>query len=171
MPSNLPVMTPAPVEDVNVNLACFEVQGQTYALEVEHLREIVRPQSITPLPDAPALVEGVVDLRGSVIPVVDLARCLGLASSEGGGRSRIVIAEFAGLALGLGVDAATDVLTLAADRLEALPALATQAGYRSVTHVVRREGESPLMVISLESLIESVVHSCDPPRAGEGANR
>ena len=171
MTSTLPVMAPAPVEDANVNLACFEVQGQTYALEVEHLREIVRPQTITPLPDAPALIEGVVDLRGSVIPVVDLARCLGLANSDGGHRSRIVIAEFSGLALGLGVDAATDVLTLASDRLEALPALATQAGYRSVTHIVRREGESPVMVISLERLIENVAHSTRAPRAGEGESR
>jgi len=166
-----PVFAPAAPEGASVNLACFAVQGQIYALEVEHLREIVRAQAITPLPDGPALIEGVVDLRGAVIPVVDLARCLGLASSEHSSRSRIVIVEYAGLALGLGVDAATDVIALASERLEAVPALATRAGYRSVTHIVRREGEPPVMLISLESLVETVAGSSTKPRGGAGGSR
>ncbi len=168
MSDALPLAAHVPVEGSNVNLACFEVAGQIYALEVEYLREIVRMQAITPLPDAPALIEGVVDLRGSVIPVVDLARCLGLAGSEGGSASRIVIVEYAGLAVGLGVDAATDVMALASDRLEAVPALATKAGDRSVSHVVRREGESPVMVISLERLIENVSRSSHAPLGEDG---
>ncbi len=61
-----------------VNLACFEVKGQLYALEVTAVREIVRMQPIAPLPNAPSLIEGVVDLRGAVVPILDLSRVLGL---------------------------------------------------------------------------------------------
>ena len=168
MSDALPVVAPAKVESASVNLACFEVQGQIYALAVAHLREIVRMQAITPLPDAPALIEGVVDLRGGVIPVVDLARCLGLADarSEQGAAARIVIVEAEGLALGLAVDAATDVIALPIDRLEAVPGLATRAGCRSVSHVIRRADEPPVMVISLESLIDNVSRAAEPLRDG-----
>lgn len=154
-----------------VNLACFEVREQIYALEVAAVREIVRVQEITPLPNAPALIEGVIDLRGAVVPVVDLAKLLGRGATEGGLLARIVVLESDGLVLGLEVDAATDVLTLDPSRLEDVPALAAQAGYDAVRHVVRREGESPVMVLSLETLIESVYRSALPPQADQGELR
>ncbi len=158
-------------EGSTVNLACFEVKGQIYALEVAAVREIVRLQQITPLPNAPALIEGVIDLRGAVIPVLDLAKVLGRGAGDLGTLARIVVLEIDGLVLGLQVDAATDVLTLDADRLEDVPELATHAGYDAVRHVVRREGESPVMVLSLETLVESVYRSALPSQSDQGEMR
>lgn len=154
-----------------VNLACFEVKEQIYALEVAAVREIVRVQEITPLPNAPVLIEGVIDLRGAVVPVIDLAKLLGRGTATGGMLARIVVLETDGLVLGLQVDAATDVLTIDAARLEDVPELAAQAGYDAVRHVVRREGESPVMVLSLETLIESVYRSALPSQADQGELR
>ena len=154
-----------------VNLACFEVNEQIYALEVAAVREIVRVQEITPLPNAPVLIEGVIDLRGAVVPVIDLAKLLGRGTATGGMLARIVVLETDGLVLGLQVDAATDVLTIDAARLEDVPELAAQAGYDAVRHVVRREGESPVMVLSLETLIESVYRSALPSQADQGELR
>ena len=57
--------------DGHVDLACFEVDGRTYALDVAQVREIVRCQPVTPLPKAPALIEGVINLRGTIVPVLD----------------------------------------------------------------------------------------------------
>ena len=51
-----------------VTLGCFEVSGRTYAVDVTYVREVVRWQPVTPLPKAPALIEGVIDLRGAVVP-------------------------------------------------------------------------------------------------------
>jgi len=154
-----------------VNLACFEVKEQIYALEVAAVREIVRIQEITPLPNAPALIEGVIDLRGAVVPVIDLAKLLGRGTADAGMLARIVVLETDGLVLGLQVDAATDVLTIDAARLEDVPELAAQAGYDAVRHVVRRAGESPVMVLSLETLIESVYRSALPSQADQGELR
>ena len=102
--------------------------GAQYGLEVAQIREIVRSQELTPLPKAPALIEGVIDLRGSVIPVIDLCRALhgepsdDLASAPHrdprGGR---------GWRSGLRVDAAVDVLWVDAASVEA-PAGARRAG-------------------------------------------
>jgi purine-binding chemotaxis protein CheW len=142
-----------------VNLACFEVQGQPYALEVSQVREIVRYQEITSLPMAPALIEGVIDLRGRVIPVIDLSRLLGAERSEETVNSRIVVLDCDGMVLGLCVEAATDVLSLDVAALEDVPDLATQAGYDAVRHVVRRPDMTPVMVLSLEHIVENVYRS------------
>jgi purine-binding chemotaxis protein CheW len=146
-------------EGGQVNLACFEVGGRVYALDVPQLREIVRWQEITPLPMAPELIEGVIDLRGAVIPVIDLGRALGGDVVNVSTRARIVVLECDGLVFGLCVEAAVEVLSLAASALEDPPALAVQAGYEAVRAVVRREGSRPVLVLSLENILESVYRS------------
>lgn len=150
-----------------VNLACFEVQGRLYALDVSQVREIVRHQEITPLPMAPSMIEGVVDLRGAVIPVIDLSKVLTSQTAPITNLSRIVVLDCDGMVLGLCVEAATDVLSLDAGALEDVPDLASQAGYDAVRHVVRRPEAAPVMVLSLERLIEDVYRSALPMRGEE----
>ena len=147
------------VGENQVNLACFETDGRIYALDVSQVREIVRWQAVTPLPMAPRLIEGVIDLRGAVIPVVDLSRVLGGEAAEVTEQSRIVVLDCDGLVLGLCVASATDVLSVDAGRLEDVPELASQAGYDAVRHVVRRPDAQPVMVISLEHILENVYKS------------
>ena len=145
----------------SLNLACFEVKGQTYAVEVARVGEIVRMMEITPLPHAPSLIEGVIDLRGVVIPVIDLARLLGRGRGDRGSQARIVVLGARGLTLGLLVDAATDVLTFPRGRAERIPGLATSAGYDLVECIVRPEAGPPIMVLSADRLIARLLES--PP--------
>ena len=151
-----------------VNLACFEVKGRSYALDVAHVREIVRCQEITPLPMAPELIEGVIDLRGVVIPLIDLGRLLGDEHCQATDQARIVVLDFDGLVLGMCVEAATDVLSLDAMALGDVPELATHTGYDAVRHVVRRCDAPPVMVLSLERILEDVYRSALPQQQGEG---
>jgi purine-binding chemotaxis protein CheW len=143
----------------HVTLGCFEVGGRLYAVDVSQMREVVRWQPVTPLPSAPRLIEGVIDLRGSVVPVVDLARALGVGRVQPGMQTRIAITEVDGLVMGLAVDAAVDVLPVEVGRLEDPPALATQTGYDVTRAVVRRADQEPILVLSLETLLESVYRS------------
>ena len=145
--------------DDDVNLACFEIKGQLYALDIAQVKEIVRVQEITPLPNAPALIEGVIELRKKVIPVIDLGRALGQPATEPTPLSRIAVVELDGMVFGLCVDRATDVLALGPSDLEDPPALATHAGYKTVKAVVRRPNAPPVMVLSLEQILESVYRS------------
>ena len=147
------------LNDNQVNLACFDVGGRLYALDVSQVREIVRFQEATPLPMGPRMIEGVIDLRGAVIPVIDLSRVLGLGVTKETNQARIAVLDCDGMVFGLCVEAATDVLSLDANALEDVPELATQAGYDSVRHVVRRPGEEPVMVLSLERILEEVYRS------------
>ncbi len=145
-----------------VNLACFEVKGRVYALDVASVREIVRTREITPLPMSPDLIEGVVELRDGVIPVIDLGRALGGAPCEITTHARIAVLEADGLVLGLLIERAADLLSLDASRLEDPPSLATQAGYEAVRAVVRRPDDRPVLVLSLDHILESVYRSQRP---------
>ena len=145
--------------ETNVDLACFETRGRLYGIDVLQIREIVRCQEVTPLPRAPELIEGVIDLRGVVIPVIDLGHALCRDRADQGPGSRIAVLEVDGMVLGLRVDAAVDVISVEARDVDAPPALATQAGYDTVRAVVRRADAAPVLVLSLEHLLESVYRS------------
>jgi purine-binding chemotaxis protein CheW len=148
-----------------VELACFATHGRLYGIDVMQIREIARAEAVTPLPRAPELIEGVVDLRGAVIPVVDLGRALGGAPvPEGTGGARIAVLEVDDMVFGLRVESAVDVLSVTPDLLEEPPALATQAGYDLVRAVVRRPDGPPVLALSLEHLLEGVYRSALPGR-------
>ncbi len=144
--------------EASIELACFSAGGVLYGIDILQVREIVRAQEVTPLPSAPQLIEGVIDLRGRVLPVVDLGRALG-GTVATGSEVRIAVVEIDELAFGLRVDAAVDVLSVPAERVEEAPALATNAGYDAVRAIVRRSGEAPVLVLALEHLLECVYRS------------
>jgi len=150
---------PTGIDETHVELACLEVRGQVYGVDVQQIREIVRAQTLTPLPRAPELVEGVIDLRGVIVPVVDLGRALGGAPIADLATSRIAIVEIDGMAFGLRADAASEVLAVAGSDVQSPPALVAQAGYDAIHAVVRRPGLQPVLVLALESVLESVVRS------------
>jgi purine-binding chemotaxis protein CheW len=130
------------------------------------VREVVRWQPVTPLPRAPALIEGVVDLRGVVVPVVDLGRALSGQPVAAGDTARIAVVEVDGLAMGLLCDDAIEVISVDGATLEDPPALATHAGYEAARAVLLRERARPIVVLSLEHVLERVYRSALP--SGEG---
>ncbi len=153
-----------PVEETTsqlatIELACFVLGDVTLAVDVQHVREVARCPALTPLPRAPSLIEGVIDLRGRVIPVVDLGRALLDRPVTDDPLARVAVLECDGLVFGLRVGAFADVLTLSTAALEESPALATNAGYEAVRAVLRRDGASPVLVISIENLLERIYRS------------
>ena len=157
------------VAETRVTLAAFRVGNAVYALDVAHVREVVRWQKVTPLPVAPRLIEGVIDLRGAVVPVVDLGRVLGAAAVAAISTARIAIVAENGLVMGLAVDAALEVMSLDPSELEDLPALATHAGYDAARAVVRRPNAAPVLLLSLEHILEAVFRSALAPATAQRA--
>jgi purine-binding chemotaxis protein CheW len=99
----------------------FRLGEEHYGLPIELVSSIIRYEPATPVPHAPAAVEGVINLRGRVIPVVNLKRRLRDAPYEPTPVSRIVVAEGEGGSVGLAVDAANEVATIAADDVKPPP--------------------------------------------------
>ena len=152
-------------DEAPFELACFELRGALYALDVAQVLEIVHAPPVVSLPHAPHLIEGVVDLRGVVLPIVDLGRALGEAPIDDPARARVVVLQLDDLVFGLRVGAGSEVLSLPAAQVEAVPRLATQAGYELVRAVVRRPGAEPVLVLSLEALLERVYRSATQAEA------
>jgi len=148
-----------------VLLGCFEVGGRTLAIDVAQLREVVRFREPTPLPGAPEPVEGVIDLRGALVPVVDLGRVLGGERVRPGRRTRIAVAEVEGLVVGLVVDAALEILSVPGSALGDAPPLAREAGCEATRAVVRRASGPMLPVLALEVVLEGLYRAA-LPRAG-----
>jgi purine-binding chemotaxis protein CheW len=99
-------------------LVVFTLGQEAYGLRIDVVREIITLQQVTQVPHAPAFVEGVINLRGRVIPVIDLRRRLGLAEAERGRMTRIVVVEGEGGTVGMVVDAVSEVLTVSGEQVE-----------------------------------------------------
>lgn len=101
-----------------LQLVSFRIGREEYAVNVAEVQEIVRLTTITAVPRAPRYVEGVVNLRGRIVPVVDLALRIGLPSQPRTVASRIIITEVRGQTVGMRVDAVSEVLRLDPGRIE-----------------------------------------------------
>jgi purine-binding chemotaxis protein CheW len=103
------------------HLVCFRIGRETYGIDIFVVREIVKAQEITSVPGASDYVLGIINLRGKIISVVDLAQRLGLGKSKIDRASRILVVDLDGFTVGFLVDAATEVLKLAPESIEAAP--------------------------------------------------
>jgi purine-binding chemotaxis protein CheW len=106
-----------------LQLVSFRLGGEEYGLEILKVQEIIRMQNMTRVPNAPAFIEGVINLRGKVIPVVGLRKRFGLDSREVDKETRIIVIEVKGDVMGFEVDSVSEVLRIPADTMEPPPRL------------------------------------------------
>lgn len=104
-------------------LVIFSIGDEEFGVDISQVREIVRLIPITYLPKAPEFIEGVVNLRGQVVAVIDLAKRLVISSKQRGDNTRIIIVEIEGLTMGMIVDSVSEVLRLSSDQIEDVPSV------------------------------------------------
>jgi purine-binding chemotaxis protein CheW len=107
----------------DLELLSFRIADQEYSVDIMSVREIRSWTRATSLPHAPDYVRGVINLRGSVLPVVDLALRLGIHSGEPHERSVIIVVDMEGRTVGLRVDAVSDILSIPSGELQTPPEL------------------------------------------------
>ena len=105
----------------------FRLGDQEFGLPIGVVDEIARPpEHVTPLPKAPAFIDGVMNLRGTVVPIVDLRRRFALASAELGGARRILVLAIAGAKTGFMVDGVSEAMKVPAAAIQAAPELSPE---------------------------------------------
>ncbi|PTL83513.1 chemotaxis protein CheW [Vitiosangium sp. GDMCC 1.1324] len=107
----------------------FSLEGQRYALPVEDVRELVRAVRLTPLPRAPAVVEGLLDLRGELLPVLDMRRRFRLPARPLSSEDHLVVAQAGPRRVALRVDRAEGLLALEPSAIDRTPAELPGVGY------------------------------------------
>lgn len=114
------------MEDIQTNqgelqLVVFALAKEEYGLPITKVQEINRLVPITKLPQTPAFMEGIINLRGRIIPVVDLRKRFGIAITEHTDDTRIIIVEVNGQIVGITVDAVNEVVRLPVQNIESAP--------------------------------------------------
>jgi len=134
-----------------LQLVSFQLGPEEYAIDILGVQEIIRVVEITRVPNAPHYVEGVLNLRGKIIPIINLRRRLGLSSTEHTKDTRIVVVDVAHLLLGFIVDSVEEVLRLPEEFIEPSPSTGRGGADEFHKGVGRVEGRL-LILLDLELL-------------------
>ncbi len=131
----------------------FTLADEEYGVEVDKVRTIERMQPLTRVPKTPAFVKGVINLRGVVVPVIDLRGRFNVAESEPTDNSRIITVAVGDMEVGLIVDSANDVIDLDSDSIEEPPEIV--GGIRAkYLRGIAKLGENRLLVLlNLEEVL------------------
>lgn len=146
--------------DEERQLVVFELASEIYGIDIKTVREIIRMQKITYVPDAPPYVEGMINLRGRVIPVVDLRRRFSLTVADASPEMRILVVDIAGEDIGVIVDAVTEVKRIAGASVQrdALLATTDQANY---LEGIAKLGDQLLILLDLERALTQISGAAD----------
>jgi len=106
-----------------LQLVTFKVDNEEFAVDILKVQEINKMINITHIPNAPPFVEGVINLRGKIIPIVDLRKRLGFEGKSYDKSTRIIVIELEGIVLGFIVDSVSEVLRISDSTVEPPPAL------------------------------------------------
>lgn len=138
----------------NSELIAFRLGGQEFCVDIMSVRDIRGWTPTTPLPHSPAYVKGVINLRGSVLPVIDLAARLGFRSTEPTARHVIIVTQVGSQSIGLLVDAVSDILTITSDSIQPTPDVASELARAFMKGVLAIEGRM-ISLIGLDSVLQT----------------
>jgi purine-binding chemotaxis protein CheW len=142
----------------------FRIGNETFGVRIGSVREIVRVPEITAVPSAPETVEGVINLRGKIIPVMDLRKRFGQTEIQADKKNRILVVELDNKLVGLIVNAASEVLRIAPSEIEAPGNLFAEGESGYVTGVGKLKGR---LIILLD--IAKLLHRPEFKRFEEAA--
>ncbi|NWF97768.1 MAG: chemotaxis protein CheW [Nitrospirae bacterium] len=144
----------AAVETKNdiLQLVSFKLGNEEYAVDILKVQEINRMVEITTIPNAPSYVEGVINLRGKVIPVINLRKKFGFESKDMDAHSRIIVVDV-GNTIGLIVDSVSEVLRLSSDTVEPPPRMTGNGSADYILGIGKLE-DRLLILLDIESLLK-----------------
>ncbi len=137
-------------------LIAFRIGAQEFCVDIMSVREIRGWTPATALPQSPGFVRGVINLRGAVLPIIDLAARLGFPPAEPTARHVIIVAQIASQVVGLLVDAVSDILTVTDDLVQPTPDVASEMAKTFVRGVLAVEGRM-ISLIALDNLLPAQV--------------
>ncbi len=136
----------------------FRLGGEEYGVDIQKVQEIRSYEAPTRIPHAPPHIKGVVNLRGVIVPIVDLRTRLGCDSTEYTAFTVVIVLAVAGRVVGTVVDSVSDVLDLPASEIKPPPGLPGD-GERDFITGIAASGERMLMLVDMEALLADVAEA------------
>jgi purine-binding chemotaxis protein CheW len=136
-----------------IQLVSFMLADEEYGVEVLKVREIIRMPTITRMPNMPQHVEGIINLRGTVIPIISLRKRFGLTETENSNQTRIIIMDVVGSLSGFIVDAVSEVVRIHRNDIQPPPALVHSGdiGQEFITGVINH-AERLLIILDIDQM-------------------
>jgi purine-binding chemotaxis protein CheW len=152
--SDMAVARPASsgVSEEILQLVTFTLGDEEYAVDILKVQEINRMKEITRVPNSPDYVEGVINLRGKVIPVVNLRRKFNLDDKENDEQSRIMIMDIQGITMGLVVDSVSEVLRVPSSIVEPAPPMASSISAEFLKGIAKLE-DRLIILLDMDRLL------------------
>jgi purine-binding chemotaxis protein CheW len=158
-----PVREERKAAEATEHLATFFLGREEYGVDVRLVQEIIRVTEITPVPRAPSFINGVINLRGRIIPVVDLKKKLGLGMVTIARASRIVVVKIKDRLVGLLVDGASQVLKVPVSTIEAAPDEVTEIDTAAIRGVAKLPGRLIILMDLMRTLSLELKEQADEP--------
>ena len=136
----------------NLQLVVFNVGKELYGVGIDKVQEIVRAPEVTEVPDAPEFLEGVINLRGRVVPVIDFRKRVRLQGIEKTKSTRVLITENRRSQVGLLVDSVSEVLKVRPDSVEDPPEMISAIGVEYITGIVKTE-EKLIILLDIKKIL------------------
>jgi purine-binding chemotaxis protein CheW len=124
----------------------FELDTEAYGVDIATVESIIKMQEITRLPQAPSFMEGITNLRGTIVPVIDLRKRFGMTEQEPTRETRIVIASMGGTKVGLIVDAVSQVIRIPEDAIEPPPQMSITINSAFIKAVAKLENNLVILL-------------------------
>lgn len=135
------------------HVVVVQLDRERYGVLIQHVHEIIRMQEVTRIPRAPGFVEGVINLRGQVIPVIDLRRRFGLEQAQQNGARRIVVVEMNGNRVGVVVDAVLEVMRIPESAVVP-PEEILAASHVAFLRGVAKQGDDLILLLDLQRVLD-----------------
>jgi purine-binding chemotaxis protein CheW len=140
-----------------LQLVTFKLSGQKYAVDILKVQEINNMKEITSIPNSPRFLEGAINLRGKVIPVINLRKKFGF-EDQANDLAKIVIMDVRGVIMGLIVDAVSDVLRIPRDVVEPPPPVHTNVSTEFISGIAKLD-EGLVILLDMDRLLDAEEHS------------
>ncbi len=137
-----------------MQLVTFSIGEEEFGVDILKVQEIIRMMEITKVPRAPEFVEGVINLRGKVIPIIDLRRRFGLSSRDHDKHTRIIVIEINNMIVGFVVDSVSEVLRIPSSTVEPPPPVVSGLESEYISGVGKLE-DRLLILLDLDRLLSS----------------
>lgn len=141
--------------ETTLQLVVFSLLGEEFGVSIHEVREIISHTQVTPVPQAPDFVEGVINLRGQIIPVVDLRKRFNLEAKADNDTSNVVIIEVGKDVLGLVVDSVSEVLNMPSDSIKAPPSLVANGIGAEYIKGIGQYDEKMIILIDLKKVFSA----------------
>jgi purine-binding chemotaxis protein CheW len=141
------------VREEVLQFVTFTLNNEEYAVAILSVQEINRITEITKVPNSPDYVEGVVNLRGKVIPVINLRKKFGFEDKLIDDTSRIIIMDIRGITYGVIVDSVSEVLRVQSSAVEPTPPMSSEANSKFIKGLAKLDGRL-IILIDIDNLID-----------------